>query len=87
MTLEELQAEAKRQGYNLIKKQPYISLNKCPECGKKPRQWFKYDSGLHLTAFQCECGHIPEWSKTDRNARIKWNQLVKKLTEGLKCRK
>jgi lysyl-tRNA synthetase class I len=87
MTFEELKTEANRQGYNLIKKQPYISLNKCPECGRKPSQWFKYVSGLHLTAFQCQCGHHPEWSKTDRDARLKWNLYVEELLEDLKCRK
>lgn len=37
MTFEELQAEAKKMGYNIVEisEKKYIPLNPCPVCGKK----------------------------------------------------
>lgn len=82
MTFEELKAEAKRQGYNLIKKQPYISMTKCDNCGKKPHVWFyarTYDDRTHeFSGFflKCpECEKSTEVFKTEREAREAWNAM------------
>lgn len=81
MTIEELKAEVKRHGYSLIKKQPYIALKKCPKCGKKPLIWFrsidnkkKYMCDCDL----CDCDRIIEWQKTERRARIVWNEAIER---------
>ncbi len=76
MTIEELKAEAKRQGYSLIKKQPYIALKKCPKCGKKPVLWVRSLDGKHKC--DCDCVWIIEWQKTERQARIAWNEAIEK---------
>ena len=75
MTFEELKAEAARQGYNLIKKHRYISLLKCPDCGQKPCQWHDAVSGM--IGFSCYCKKKDiHWRKSERYARIAWNESV-----------
>ena len=69
MTLEELKAEAEKQGYNLIKK----PLLKCPNCGKKPQPWKSAVS--NKTKYKCGC-QSTDWIKGDRAARIEWNRMV-----------
>ena len=75
MTFEELKAEAARQGYSLIKKQPYIALKKCPKCGKKPGLWVR---DIDEIKYDCECVRIIEWKRTDRQARIAWNEAIER---------
>lgn len=77
MTFEELKAEADRQGYNLVKKQKYISLKPCPVCGKKPSEWF--NRGLHT--YKCECDKHYQWFATNRAARIAWNDCAERKEE------
>lgn len=77
MTFEELKAEANRQGYNLIKKQKYISLTKCPMCGEKPEQW----CWKGLLSYKCRCDKHNGWFSTDRAARIAWNDWAERKEE------
>lgn len=76
MTFEELKAEAAAQGYNLIKKQKYIKLEKCPVCGKKPVVWF--------AAYGCKiaCCDKEVYMKNERQARMAWNEFVKGMDHG-----
>ena len=74
MTIEELKAEAKRQGYSLVKKQPYIALKKCPKCGNKPVLWVRTIDDKQK--YDCDCVWIVEWQKTDRQARVAWNEAI-----------
>ena len=76
MTLEELKAEAKAQGYRLMPIVPYIKLLPC-KCGrKKPTEWYRAD-GSNLTFFKCcECGLSAPGAKTEREARKNWNAMV-----------
>lgn len=77
MTIEELKAEAERQGYNLIKKQRYISLVRCNICGEKPQQWtFK-----GLFSYKCRCHKENGWYATDREARTAWNEYAERREE------
>ena len=77
MTFEELQKEANIQGYSLIKKQKYISLNKCPKCGRKPQEWIKHVNGKIYHQYRCDCGNSAEkWCLKDREARSEWNLYV-----------
>lgn len=73
MRLEELKAEADKQGYILIKKRPYVPLVVCPNCGKRPKPWISAVSGK--TKYKCEC-QSTDWIKGDRSARIEWNKMV-----------
>ena len=80
MTLEELKEEAKRQGYNLIKKQTHIALKKCDRCRVKPHLMFYArsfdDTYCEFSGFliQCpKCEKRTEVFKTERQAREAWN--------------
>lgn len=61
MTVEELQAEAKKLGYRLTKiPQKPARLLPCPICGKKRTSiWYKYlngaSDGIHLRCNTADC--------------------------------
>lgn len=74
MTLDELKAEAKAQGYRLMPIIPYVKLAPC-KCGRKRiEQWFVTD-GTGGIFFKCPvCGMKSPKGKTEREARKKWNE-------------
>lgn len=76
MNLEELKSEAAKLGYNLVKKQSYITLLPCT-CGeKKPHEWFH---ARGTSFYKCDnCGLSAPSAKTNREARENWNKLVSK---------
>ena len=85
MTYEELKAEAKAQGYKLIKITPKIRFENCPFCGATRRlvhPWFNTTSGT--IRFQCSrCGFASnDWAKTEKNAKILWNKSVNVYKEA-----
>lgn len=73
MTLEELKAEAKVHGYRLVKIQPHIKLMPC-KCGRKLIDTWCGPDGIFYKCPKCE--HRGEVGKTDREARIQWNESV-----------
>lgn len=74
MNLDELKAEAKKQGYNLIKASKYPTKLKCPNCNKKPELWAR----LNTYIVRCSiCGHEEEAEKKTW-AVNKWNNWVEK---------
>lgn len=74
MNLDELKAEAKKQGYNLIKVSKYPTRLKCPNCNKKPELWTR----LNTYIVRCSiCGHEEEAEKKTW-AVNKWNNWVEK---------
>lgn len=69
MTVEELKIEAEKLGYNIIKKQPYIKLEKC-KCGKKPRLYY----GMNDMYYRCDnCKTEGQHREFERQARVSWN--------------
>lgn len=80
MTFEELQAEAAKLGYKLVKiqEQKYISLKSCPVCGKKNTSIWYGDFGMMRgQARRCNgCGFegIPGLNET--GSRQGWNYAV-----------
>lgn len=79
MTLEELKAEAKRQGYKLIKaKRP--RFEPCL-CGHNVHQWV---SGPKGWAVYCKhCGLYGPWVKKSHNAVIvAWNEMIRARRRG-----
>ena len=73
LTLQELKAEAKRQGYKLIKaKRP--RFERCL-CGHNVHQWV---SGPKGWAVYCKhCGLQGPWAKKSHNAVIvAWNAMI-----------
>ena len=72
MSYEELKEEAKRQGYKLIKKQPYIRKLPCV-CGRKRQTlWF----GSLGYFYACECGRRSVGASTEKKAKIEWNEMI-----------
>lgn len=82
MTYEELKAEAKAQGYKLVKAQKYVPLFNCPVCGEHPKLWHRGDE----ESYQCrECGVEGPWKDSERQARLAWNKVAgDKFVEDLK---
>lgn len=75
MTVEELKAEAKKLGYNIVKiPEPLEPLTPCV-CGrKKPQRWF---GRFSLEQYICSnCGRAGEPGKK-REARHNWNEMIK----------
>lgn len=79
MTLEELKKEAKLHGYCLTKKLKYEKIEPCvcgnkriiQEISLKPNEFGKY---YYCSKCRLKC----EVSKTNYQARINWNKIVKK---------
>lgn len=73
MTVDELKKEAKKLGYNIIKKAEYIKFSPC-KCGEKYPQVWLYEDGFF---YKCpKCGAKSKMAKTEREARINWNNMV-----------
>lgn len=74
MTLEELKAEADRQGYYLEKKKKYIKLMPCI-CGRKRINLWCFSNGAWV--YICpNCGRESQSSKTQIGAKKNWNKLI-----------
>lgn len=81
MTVEELRAEAKKLGYDIIKARRYVPHLKC-HCGLHAK--VKY--GVHkddecstrpkVMIFCDECNLSTEWAKTDRMAWKMWYEMI-----------
>ena len=77
LTLDELKAEAKRQGYKLIKDNPMPKLSTCI-CGSKNRILWSCAEGWY---YECgRCGRTAEPGRTKCKARENWNRMV---TDGM----
>lgn len=74
ITEQELIDEAKRRGYVIFKRKEWVSLLKCPVCGKKPLEWF--DSGDKLLFYECQNGCLTGGKGNRRQARVLWNKAV-----------
>lgn len=72
LPFETLKAEAKRQGYNLIKMQKYVPRIRC-QCGQKPSLWSTRE-GYQIKCEDCKKGTLVY--KKQRDAWIKWNELI-----------
>lgn len=72
MTEQELIAEAKRRGYVIFKKKEWVSLLKCPVCGKKPWEW----GDAFSTYYECQNGCMAGGKGNRRQARVLWNKAV-----------
>ena len=76
MTVEELKKIANEMGYNIIKKQEYIKLLPC-KCGCNRRSHWGGFNEHNAVILVCEnCGARAQ-GKTEREARINWNRMVR----------
>ena len=74
MTLDELKAEAKRQGYKLIKDTKMPKMLPCV-CGAERRVELSNTRGAYC--YECmKCGRAASWGDTRREARENWNRMV-----------
>lgn len=81
MTFEELKAEAKRQGYNLIKNNPIEKLLPCI-CGCKQREhWYSAPDATEILVCK-KCGKRAE-GKNEREAKHNWNEMIKSETNQI----
>ena len=79
MTLEELKAEAKAQGYKLIKDKPKPKLLKCTRGRKNFGKWTrnKEDGSSSEWKIECrKCGKASGWADSERKAIEKWNEMI-----------
>ena len=81
ITDAEFKVEAKRRGYNLIKKPEPIKLLPCV-CGRKrlEQMWCTYN----WSYFRCpKCMIYSEKGKNDRQAKLNWNKMIEeKMKDG-----
>lgn len=75
MTFEELKVEAEAQGYKLIKKQEPVRFLPCI-CGNNRRTlWYGSDGKV---GYDCnKCGFEGNPGKSQREAKIGWNEAIK----------
>lgn len=73
MTYEELKAEAKAQGYNLVKAKPYTRMLPCT-CGSKRRSLWHCPKGNYLVCNRC--GKRSRLGINERQAREFWNEMI-----------
>lgn len=76
MTFEELKAEAEKQGYSLMKKQPPLPKMEPCLCGRKRISIWQRRNPKEYRAScpNCGLGEEDEWSSTERRAREVWNE-------------
>lgn len=80
MTLDELKAEAKRQGYHLIpdgKREPLLPC----VCGCNRRETW-YGSGDKAYTLKCKVCGIEAAGARMRDARHNWNKMIRGLTDA-----
>lgn len=79
LTLQELKAEAKRQGYKLIKDK-HPRFERCL-CGHNVHQWV---SGPEGWAVYCKhCGLYGPWAAKNKTAVIEaWNEMIRARRRG-----
>ena len=77
MTIEELKAEAEKQGYTLTKKITYAKIQKCV-CGKHPYQEISINPNGKY--FRCaKCGLKGEIGRWNYQAIDNWNKAVEQV--------
>ena len=74
--IKELKQEVKELGYRLTPIQKYIRFEPCV-CGRKyPSMWYKGYKGGYVF-YKCpRCERAAHNAKSEREARIKWNEMV-----------
>lgn len=77
MTIEELQKEANKLGYKLVKHDSYERMVPCKECGSKRRRtWY----GPNYRILECmKCGYSVK-GKTIADAKRNWNIAMRMIS-------
>lgn len=81
MTVEELKAEAKALGYNIIKIQKKEKLLPCI-CGSNRRSWWHH-AGTRSITLECNRCGIKVTGKDEAEARHNWNLMIKEENHEL----
>lgn len=79
MTVKELEVEAKKLGYRLIKNKEKVSQLPCPVCRKKNTTTWHIMGGDGGSYKQCNgCGFkgFPSEKNTDESVKEAWNKAV-----------
>jgi len=72
ITEQELIDEAKRRGYVIFKRKEWVSLLRCPVCGRKPLEW----GDAFSVYYECQNGCLTGGKGNRRQARVLWNKAV-----------
>ena len=76
MNLAQLQEEADRQGYRLVKKPLRTTLLACI-CGCRKREhWYGNDGTITLVCMKCG---KQVTGKSEMNARVNWNKEITRI--------
>lgn len=76
MTVDELRAEAKALGYNIIKINPMEKLLPCV-CGNNRRERWSLSGAYDGIKLKCtKCGRAAK-GKNEREVRHNWNEMVR----------
>lgn len=76
MTFEELKVEAKKQGYKLIKDEPYIPFKPCV-CGCNRRSEWHVADLFGSIKYECQnCGRTAT-GKNKKEAKQNWNEMMR----------
>lgn len=79
MTVKELEVEARKLGYRLIKNKEKVSQLPCPVCGKKnTTTWYIMggDGGSYKQCNGCGFKGFPSEKNTDESVKKAWNKAV-----------
>jgi len=71
MTVKELKDEAKKLGYNIIKKKEYIPHKRC-KCGKRASIWYVVGNKYQV---RCKCGRESNIYDTENSAWAEWGTM------------
>lgn len=72
VTEEEFMKAAKEMGFVCFKRKEWVSLLKCPICGKKPWEW----GDAFNTYYECQNGCMAGGKGNRRQVRVLWNKAV-----------
>ena len=76
MTVEELKAEAEKQGYKLVKIASPVRILPCPVCGcKRTEEWYR-NLMVYRKCAKTGCSFEGYLGKNRIDSKRKWNEAV-----------
>lgn len=76
MTVEELKAEAEKQGYKLVKIASRVHILPCPICGSKRTEVWFTNLMVYRKCARIGCSFKGYLGKNKTDSKQKWNEAV-----------